>query len=82
MLEESLVNMPDQNGHFGVYGGQFVSETLMTAIELLADDYALACKDEAFQADLRETLAITLGVHHLCTTRNVGLRPSVAQRCS
>ena len=29
---------PDQTGHFGVYGGRFVPETLMHAITELEED--------------------------------------------
>jgi len=53
--------MPDQFGHFGPYGGQFVSETLMTALESLIEDYALAQKDDKFQQELKEILADYVG---------------------
>ena len=31
--------MPDENGHFGLYGGRFVSETLMGPLEELEQAY-------------------------------------------
>ena len=47
---------PDAAGHFGRYGGVFVPETLMTALDELATAYAAARKDPAFQAELRHHL--------------------------
>ena len=32
-------NLPDKNGHFGVYGGIFVAETLMQPLEELRQAY-------------------------------------------
>ena len=43
---------PDAGGHFGPYGGMFVPETLMAALTELADEYARAKADPAFQAEL------------------------------
>jgi tryptophan synthase beta chain len=48
---------PDAGGHFGPYGGVFVPETLMTALEELGAAYEVAKKDPAFQAELRHHLA-------------------------
>ena len=47
---------PDATGHFGPYGGVFVPETLMTALQELAAAYDVAKKDPAFQAELRHHL--------------------------
>jgi len=44
-------NLPDASGHFGPYGGIFVSETLIAALEELKAAYAHACTDSAFQAE-------------------------------
>jgi len=49
-------SLPDASGHFGPYGGVFVPETLMTALEELAAAYAGAKQDPAFQAELRHHL--------------------------
>ena len=49
--------VPDPAGHFGPYGGIFVPETLMAALEELADVYASARADPAFQSELRRHLA-------------------------
>ncbi len=43
---------PDDQGRFGPYGGRFVSETLMPAIQELDAAYAEARADPAFQAEL------------------------------
>ncbi|MFB5281293.1 MULTISPECIES: tryptophan synthase subunit beta [Peribacillus] len=43
---------PDQTGHFGVYGGRFVPETLMHAITELEDVYEQAKQDPEFQKQL------------------------------
>ena len=49
-------SLPDAAGHFGSYGGVFVPETLMTALQELAAAYELARKDPSFQAELRHHL--------------------------
>lgn len=43
---------PDASGHFGPYGGRFVAETLMSALDQLETLYLEARQDEAFQAEL------------------------------
>jgi tryptophan synthase beta chain len=47
-------------GRFGAYGGRYVPETLMAALEELEQAYAVAQKDTAFQAELEDLL------HHYC----------------
>ena len=49
-------SLPDAGGHFGRYGGVFVPETLMTALEELGTAYEVARKDPAFQTELRHHL--------------------------
>ncbi len=49
-------SLPDAGGHFGRYGGVFVPETLMTALQDLGEAYAAARKDPAFQAELKHHL--------------------------
>jgi len=44
--------LPDSKGHFGVFGGRFIPETLMPAVNELARVYAAARRDRAFQAEL------------------------------
>ncbi len=51
------LSLPDPSGHFGAYGGIFVPETLMAALEELEAVYSAARTDPAFQAELRGHLA-------------------------
>ena len=53
---QSFHTLPDDTGHFGPYGGRFVPETLMSALEELETAYRAARSDETFQAEL-ETLS-------------------------
>ena len=50
-------SLPDAAGHFGPYGGIFVPETLMAALDELESVYARARVDPEFQAELRQHLA-------------------------
>jgi tryptophan synthase beta chain len=43
---------PDERGHFGMFGGRFVAETLMPLILELEQAYARAKADPAFQAEM------------------------------
>ena len=52
----ALENLPDAHGHFGPYGGMFVPETLMTALNDLAAEYATARADATFQNELASLL--------------------------
>lgn len=45
---------PDARGHFGPYGGKYVPETLMYALQELEEAYAAVKQDQAFQDGLRE----------------------------
>ena len=47
-----LTSLPDAHGHFGPYGGMFVPETLMTALNDLTAEYLAARDDAAFQKEL------------------------------
>ena len=49
-------NLPDAAGHFGPYGGVYVPETLMTALQELTVAYEQARTDPAFQAELAQHL--------------------------
>ena len=53
--------MPDEHGHFGVYGGIFASETLMQALDELRDAYEKVKTDADFQARFDEDLAQYVG---------------------
>lgn len=56
-----LLNLPDTEGHFGPYGGRFVSETLSYALEQLEEQYARLSADPAFQAEFDKDLAFYVG---------------------
>jgi tryptophan synthase beta chain len=43
---------PDEHGHFGMFGGRFVAETLMPLILQLEQAYAEAKDDPAFQQEM------------------------------
>jgi hypothetical protein len=47
---------PDAPGHFGPYGGRFVPETLMPALDELEAAWLAAREDPAFAAELRDLL--------------------------
>jgi tryptophan synthase beta chain len=48
--------LPDASGHYGRYGGVYVPETLMTALEELGREYAAARQDPRFVEELRHHL--------------------------
>jgi tryptophan synthase beta chain len=52
---------PDARGHFGPYGGSFVAETLVHALDELRRSYAQAQRDPAFVAEFRSELAHFVG---------------------
>ena len=52
---------PDERGHFGIYGGRFVAETLMPLILELEKAYNEAKADPNFQKEMDHTLAHYVG---------------------
>jgi tryptophan synthase beta chain len=52
---------PDERGHFGIYGGRFVAETLMPLILDLERAYNEAKADPQFQAEMAAHLATYVG---------------------
>ena len=70
-------SQPDASGHFGQYGGSFVSETLTHAINELKDAYARYQHDPAFLAEFQWELKHFVGrpspVYHAArTSRDIG----------
>jgi tryptophan synthase beta chain len=53
--------VPDAEGRFGVYGGKFVAETLMSALAELEALYRRLSQDAEFQRELDEDLAHYVG---------------------
>jgi tryptophan synthase beta chain len=56
-----LSQMPDVHGHFGPYGGVFVPETLMPAIQELTAEYEQAREDPKFRLELDRLLSSFCG---------------------
>jgi len=56
-----FTSLPDINGHFGLYGGSFVPETLMHPLEELKVAYAEARADESFQREFENLLREYVG---------------------
>ncbi len=54
-------DLPDEKGHFGRYGGVFVAETLMAALEELKEAYFTSATDPAFQAEFEYDLKYYVG---------------------
>jgi tryptophan synthase beta chain len=53
--------MPDEHGHFGIYGGVFASETLMQALDELRDAYEGLKSSEEFKTQFDNDLAQYVG---------------------
>ena len=58
---ENLYSFPDTSGHFGVFGGKFVSETLMTALTELERSHRKLSNDEVFLKELNDDLTHYVG---------------------
>ncbi|ABE37437.1 tryptophan synthase, beta chain [Rhodopseudomonas palustris BisB5] len=52
ILPNSFRSGPDERGHFGIFGGRFVAETLMPLILELEKAYAEAKDDPAFRTEM------------------------------
>lgn len=57
----SDVQVPDDRGRFGDFGGRFVPETLTRALDELVVEYEAAKKDPKFQSELEELLRTFVG---------------------
>src|SRR5215475_8399417 len=56
-----MPRLPDAYGHFGPYGGRYVSETLMPALIELEDLYRSCRRDPEFRRELRALLQEYVG---------------------
>ena len=54
-------NVPDSKGRFGAYGGVYVAETLVPALEELAKQYDLIKESEEFKSEVLEDLEKFVG---------------------
>jgi len=61
LIRHKTYNFPDQSGHFGPFGGIFVGETLMPALEELNRQYERLKHDPAFWAEFDYDLAQYVG---------------------
>jgi len=53
--------VPDSQGHFGAYGGVYVAETLVPALEELAQQYELIKENKEFKSELQNDLEKFVG---------------------
>lgn len=64
----SKKELPDAQGHFGPYGGRFVSDTLMDALQELEQQYATYSHDPEFldelQAELKDYVGRPSSLYH------------------
>ena len=58
---ENYTDMPDKRGHFGIYGGIFVAETLMAPLLELREAYEKYKDDSEFIAELDYDLTHFVG---------------------
>lgn len=61
MTLNSYQNGPDEKGHFGIYGGRYVSETLMPLVLDVEKEYQAALKDLSFLEELDELNRVYIG---------------------
>lgn len=61
LTEEFLKQLPDSKGHFGPYGGKFVSETLMSSLVDLENKYLSLKDDPEFVREFDQDLADYVG---------------------
>ncbi|MEO6956333.1 MAG: hypothetical protein ABI137_06270, partial [Antricoccus sp.] len=53
----ALAQTPDDAGYFGDFGGRFIPEALVTAVEELTDEYHKALTDQAFTSEFAHILS-------------------------
>ncbi|WML47905.1 tryptophan synthase subunit beta [Neobacillus sp. PS3-34] len=57
----TLYNLPDEKGHFGLFGGRFIPETLVQPVLKLEEEYKKAKEDHEFQAEVQRLLEEYVG---------------------
>ncbi len=60
-MATQTASLPDSRGHFGAFGGRFVPETLIPALDELTAEYANAVDDPAFREALDNDLRDYVG---------------------
>lgn len=61
IMAEPLYNQPDANGHFGIYGGRYVAETLMPLILEVERAYNAMRADKSFHAQFDDLMKHYVG---------------------
>jgi tryptophan synthase beta chain len=61
MYARTMVKRPDSKGRFGSYGGRFVPETLMPALEQLEEEFDRAWADQSFREEFNALLKEYVG---------------------
>lgn len=59
--QKTEYSLPDEGGHFGMYGGRFVAETLMAPLSDLERAYEELIEDQKFLENLRNDLSYFVG---------------------
>ena len=76
-----MSHLPDDRGRFGVFGGQYVPETLMSALDQLTDAWQIAREDDHFQEELNGLLGNYVGrptpLHYAIRLTELGGGPSI-----
>jgi len=60
-MPDATYALPDESGHFGPYGGVFVAETLIHALDELREQYARYRTDPEFVAEFEYELKHYVG---------------------
>ncbi len=60
-LDAPMASSPHPTGYYGRFGGRFVAETLVPALEELAGALDAIVRGEAFQREWRDLLATYVG---------------------
>ena len=60
-MSSKISNLPDQNGFYGKYGGKFVPETLMYALEQLEETYNNLKDNKDFKKQFYKDLSEFVG---------------------
>ena len=55
------MTFPDRKGHFGIFGGRYVPETLTRALDELVREYRRLVRDPSFQKELKRLLTTYAG---------------------
>jgi len=60
-MERTKMSRPDKSGHFGEFGGRYVAETLVPALEELTEAWDTAWADQSFHDEYHDLMANYVG---------------------